>query len=72
MENCTIELKQSTKIINKLKAERELLEKKVEERKHNENEIKEQLKKAHDRCQGMQKEVEYANKLTKLFETDVS
>ncbi|XP_050302755.1 centrosomal protein of 290 kDa isoform X2 [Anthonomus grandis grandis] len=72
MRTCTKELKESTSIIKNLNMKKQTLEDKIEESKNYETKIKTQLKKAHERCQNMQKEVEYANKITRIFEDELS
>lgn len=72
MQNCVAELRQSAKVINKLKEERQAWENQQKSMKNAEKSLTTQLKKAHERCQTMQQEVEYANKLTHMYETDVN
>ncbi|XP_048522756.1 centrosomal protein of 290 kDa [Dendroctonus ponderosae] len=72
MQNCVAEMRQSAKVINKLKEERQAWENQLKSMKEAEKSMATQLKKAHDRCQAMQKEVEYANKLTNMYVTDLN
>ncbi|KAL1494591.1 hypothetical protein ABEB36_010164 [Hypothenemus hampei] len=72
MNSCTIEIKESTKTINQLKTERNQLDEKLKAMRQKHLDKTEQLKKAHERCQTMQGEVEFSNKLTKMFEKDLS
>ncbi|CAG9760704.1 unnamed protein product [Ceutorhynchus assimilis] len=72
MKNCTVDLRESARVINKLKSEKHVLEIKLKEMIDCEKDMKEQLKKAQNRSKTLQTEVEYANKMTKIFENDLT
>lgn len=71
MQNCTAELRDSTNAINKLKSNKEALQNKIRQMGEKEKSLVQQVKKSHERCQAMQTEIEFANKLSKMFESEV-
>ncbi|XP_066247747.1 centrosomal protein of 290 kDa [Euwallacea similis] len=72
MHQCTVDLKESAQVIKKLKGERASLGSKIETMQEKETDLVQQVRKCQERCQAMQREVEFANKLTKMFEADLS